>query len=93
MVIDPHTHPHLHTHTCTHAAAGSTALTQLLLRAHADPNTPDSQGRSPLHLAVANSQNQNDAAEVVQLLLQHGADPLSRDAKGHTPQSLSKVGV
>lgn len=45
-----------------------------------DLNAPDSDGNTPLHVAVAQGQ-----VTIVRQLLRSGADPSARDAQGRTP--------
>lgn len=47
-------------------------------------NTPDSQGNTPLHLAVL----ENDI-EMIKLLIHHGADVNATDAQSNTPLHLA----
>ena len=49
------------------------ALALFLLERGADPNVPDSIGRTPLHAAV-----ETGKADLVKALLEHGADPNAR---------------
>ncbi|GIZ50112.1 hypothetical protein NCCP691_01260 [Noviherbaspirillum aridicola] len=55
-----------------------------LLEAGADGNLPDSQGRTPLHHAMAHAREEV-LVETVTRLLQAGADPTARDNEGKTP--------
>ena len=57
----------------------------ILLKAGADPNAADPQGRTPLHRAAAAGRH-----KIVKDLLEAGADPLSRDAEGRTPYEAAK---
>jgi len=66
------------------AAAGDRANVRHLLRSGADPNTSDSGGWTPLHLAAGLGH-----ADVVRLLLGHGARTEARNRVGHTPLDLA----
>uniref|UniRef100_G3W565 Ankyrin repeat domain-containing protein 54 n=1 Tax=Sarcophilus harrisii TaxID=9305 RepID=G3W565_SARHA len=57
---------------------------QQLLEDGADPCTADDKGRTALHFASCNGNDQ-----IVQLLLDHGADPNQRDGLGNTPLHLA----
>ncbi|CAM9985561.1 unnamed protein product, partial [Laminaria digitata] len=66
------------------ARSGNTDIVRLLLkRARADPNAPDSTGRTPL-LATCDSPG-NYCVEVVPLLLEAGADPTVANKDGFIP--------
>ena len=54
------------------------AIASLLLRAGADPNAPDFEGRTPLHFFSGEPQ-------AVAELLEAGADPNAHDFEGRTP--------
>lgn len=56
---------------------GDITLSAKLLEKSANPNLPDSYGRTPLHLA--------NTPELVELLLKHGADPTLLTYQGNTP--------
>ncbi|MGE5152822.1 MAG: ankyrin repeat domain-containing protein [Bdellovibrio bacteriovorus] len=56
-----------------------------LIRRGADPNRPDAQGESPLHLAVRLGH-----LETTRRLLQRGADVNRPDGAGRTPLSLAQ---
>lgn len=60
------------------------AISSLLLQGHANPNTPDRYGRTPLHLAA-----KGGFLPAAQELLDHGADPNAQDIKGKTPLHLA----
>ncbi len=62
------------------AYGDKTELTRYLLQKHANPNTRDSAGESPLKGAVY-----GEKLHVVELLLTHGAKPDLADATGATP--------
>uniref|UniRef100_A0A8C6C514 Ankyrin repeat domain-containing protein 54 n=1 Tax=Monodon monoceros TaxID=40151 RepID=A0A8C6C514_MONMO len=55
-----------------------------LLEDGADPCAADDKGRTALHFASCNGNDQ-----IVQLLLDHGADPNQRDGLGNTPLHLA----
>ena len=55
-------------------------LALLLLEEGADPNVPDSVGRTPLHAAV-----ETGRADLVKSLLAHGADPNARFTESPPP--------
>eukprot|EP00070_Physeter_catodon_P033447 XP_028340341.1 ankyrin repeat domain-containing protein 54 isoform X4 [Physeter catodon] len=57
---------------------------QQLLEDGADPCAADDKGRTALHFASCNGNDQ-----IVQLLLDHGADPNQRDGLGNTPLHLA----
>jgi hypothetical protein len=58
----------------------------VLLRAGADPNRPDSSGASALHYAALVG-----AEEATFMLLQAGADPLLRNEDGCTPLDIARA--
>ncbi|XP_039622385.1 ankyrin repeat domain-containing protein 54 isoform X1 [Polypterus senegalus] len=57
---------------------------QKLLDEETDPCAADDKGRTALHFASCNGNDQ-----IVQLLLAHGADPNQRDGLGNTPLHLA----
>lgn len=57
---------------------------QQLLEDGADPCAADDKGRTALHFASCNGNDQ-----IVQLLLDHGADPNQQDGLGNTPLHLA----
>uniref|UniRef100_A0A7N4PMF7 Ankyrin repeat domain-containing protein 54 n=1 Tax=Sarcophilus harrisii TaxID=9305 RepID=A0A7N4PMF7_SARHA len=66
------------------ANANDLETVQQLLEDGADPCTADDKGRTALHFASCNGNDQ-----IVQLLLDHGADPNQRDGLGNTPLHLA----
>ena len=69
-------------------AMGDTAATKLLLKAGADPNACDAQGRAPLQVGLA-TLGSNLQPGPVQAVLAAGADPNARDEEGCTPLVLA----
>ena len=59
---------------------GREGALKLLLNYGANPNLTDSAGRTPLHIAVAEKENQ----KLVSQLLERGADPRIKDRSGRT---------
>ena len=55
-------------------------LIKYLLSSGADPNIPNCQGRTPLHIAAFNCFH-----NIIKILLQFGADPNQLDSEGSTP--------
>ncbi|XP_050465184.1 ankyrin repeat domain-containing protein 54-like isoform X4 [Cataglyphis hispanica] len=68
------------------ATVNNTMLMSSLLQTGVSPNSPDSDGRTPLHHAACRGY-----AKMVQLLLENGADPNQRDCIGNTPLHLAAV--
>ncbi|XP_001381549.2 ankyrin repeat domain-containing protein 54 isoform X2 [Monodelphis domestica] len=66
------------------ANANDLETVQQLLEDGVDPCTADDKGRTALHFASCNGNDQ-----IVQLLLDHGADPNQRDGLGNTPLHLA----
>ncbi|XP_030771489.1 ankyrin repeat domain-containing protein 54 isoform X2 [Rhinopithecus roxellana] len=66
------------------ANANDVETVQQLLEDGADPCAADDKGRTALHFASCNGNDQ-----IVQLLLDHGADPNQRDGLGNTPLHLA----
>lgn len=75
--------------TALHLAAvrGLSEMTQILLRAGADPNVKDSQGQTAAHCAA-----KDGAAECLDEILQAGGDPGAQDNGGRTPLHLAVAG-
>ncbi|KAK9682624.1 hypothetical protein RND81_10G086200 [Saponaria officinalis] len=65
---------------CFAAARGDEPLLQHLLRRGSEPNEPDMNGRTALHIAAANG-SENCAV----VLLAYGADPNINDSEGNIP--------
>ncbi|XP_042549067.1 ankyrin repeat domain-containing protein 54 isoform X1 [Dipodomys spectabilis] len=66
------------------ANANDVETVQQLLDDGTDPCAADDKGRTALHFASCNGNDQ-----IVQLLLDHGADPNQRDGLGNTPLHLA----
>lgn len=69
--------------TLLHSASnsGSMELVRLLIQEGADVNAQDEDGESPLHVAMARSENYN----VARTLIENGADLSSKAVDGRTP--------
>ena len=65
-------------------AKPSPDLVDLAIAAGASPEDRDASGRTPLHIAAANSY-----PDIAALLIATGADPFSRDAEGASPASIA----
>lgn len=65
------------------AARGRTIIS-VLLKTGANPNSRNAQGKTPLHLAI--EEGQQDTALT---LIRSGADPNIRDAEGNTPLGMA----
>jgi ankyrin repeat protein len=65
---------------------GMDAAAMKLIDGKADLTAKDSQGRTPLHLAVLNSYG---SPELVRKLLAKGADPLAEDNNKNTPYDMA----
>ena len=65
----------------------NTWIVPVLLEAGADPNAPDPDGNTPLHLAVVSERNHSLPA--IRGLLEAGADPNVFDPDGNTPLHLA----
>lgn len=61
------------------------AAVPLLLQLGLDPNVPDVDGETPLHLAV-----QQGATHIVELLMQAGASPTARNFEGQRAVDVAK---
>ncbi|XP_028935185.1 ankyrin repeat domain-containing protein 54 [Ornithorhynchus anatinus] len=66
------------------ANANDLETVQQVLEDGVDPCAADDKGRTALHFASCNGNDQ-----IVQLLLDHGADPNQRDGLGNTPLHLA----
>ena len=78
--------------TSQDAVRGRAATVAVLLRANADPNALDSDGRTPLHWASTMRSAGDDeppGESVYEALLQAGADPNSQNASGGTPLHMA----
>lgn len=64
------------------ALTGANNCVQYLLAWGADPNMKDTNGCTPLHLAIEEAVPEFKESYIVRLLLMHGADPAIRDSSG-----------
>ena len=71
----------------SYKTAQFTDIVSLLLDAGADPDITDSQGDTPLHLAVVSWPS---TQQTVDLLLARGADVTLKNNEGDTPFNLAK---
>jgi ankyrin repeat protein len=84
--------------TILHSITNKSSLgyIQLLLQLGANPNIPDSEGQTVLHLIAEINRpskillpnNIEISREVIKLLVNHGANPCLRDNKGRTPLEI-----
>jgi hypothetical protein len=63
-----------------------------LLRANADPNLPNSEGRTPLHLAIASPPYIGAVEAMMRLLLNANALTNIRDKLGNTAMDVAAFG-
>ncbi|NPA12491.1 MAG: ankyrin repeat domain-containing protein, partial [Aquificae bacterium] len=64
---------------------GSTDVVSALLKAGANPNVKDREGKTPLHYAVINASDLRSNTAKIEVLLKAGADPNAQDKYGNTP--------
>ena len=60
-----------------------------MLKEGADPNAPDENGDTPLHLAVSRCGRKFAVLDIVYALLEHGARPNAYNPAGATPLHLA----
>ena len=65
--------------------AGSPADVETLLKEGADPNAPQAEGYTPLHLAAARA----DSSGIIDQLAEAGADPNAPSKRGFTPLHIA----
>jgi ankyrin repeat protein len=61
---------------------------ELLLSHGANPNLPNSEGQTPLHMAA-----KGNHTKAIEILLKHGAQVNARDTKGYTPLKRANLSV
>lgn len=83
-----------HRQTPLHVAAreANTSAAQFLLSRHADVNTRDQWGRTPLFAAIYEEPLVMDRMPMVTFLLENGADVNARDNSGDTPLHMAAMG-
>lgn len=74
-------YPHIHM-AC---GGGSVETVRFLLEHGSSVNETDSEGDTPLHLAVSELYEKPSLPDIVRLLIEHGADPDIRNRFGHSP--------
>ncbi|CAE7434990.1 ILK1 [Symbiodinium natans] len=75
---------------CYAAAAGDCLKVKALLSQKCDPTRGDYGGKTPLHIACANT---TDGQEVVRVLLEHGAEVNVTDNLGQTPMDACRQDI
>ena len=66
------------------------AVAQILVKHKADVNSPDNDGRAPLHILLECwATNEDNVLNLARLLLEHGADANRRDKYNHMPLPLA----
>jgi len=68
------------------AAVGATDTVRELIAAGADPNAPDCNGDTPLHIAARNISGFN--ATLIETLIESGSDTHRANLRGDTPHEL-----